>query len=134
MADRKYDIDSESDNDYKEVIVNNGDFREEIYEFPDHRNLAVIKCIGQIKSEFNYQIEHEYKVNAVGTATVYKVVDNVAFVLSCAHNIRIKIYECDKCNKYYKKKWCSKCNQILTSNHKKLLKPTCIEFKRRKTT
>eukprot|EP01084_Bolivina_argentea_P286070 490678_1 len=115
MADSKCDDDTESDDDYKEVIVNNGDFREEIYEFPIHRELSIISCIGQIKSEFDYQAEHEYKVSTVGTGTVYKVSDDVAFVLSCAHNIRHNIYECGKCNKYYRKKWCPKCNQTLTS-------------------
>eukprot|EP01084_Bolivina_argentea_P043709 80509_1 len=92
MTDSKYDYESDSDDDYKEVIVNSGDFREEIYEFPDHRDLSLIKCIGQIKSEFDYQAEHEYKVSAVGTGTVYKVADGVAFILSCAHNIRHNIY------------------------------------------
>eukprot|EP01084_Bolivina_argentea_P044691 82227_1 len=131
MTDTKYD-ESESDEDYQEVIVNNGDYRTQIYEFPVHRDLPIVKCIGQIRCEFNYQIEHEYKVSAVGTGTVYKVVDNVAFILSCGHNIRHKIYECCKCNKYYRKKWCSQCKQGL--NDKKILKPTCIEFQRRKTT
>eukprot|EP01084_Bolivina_argentea_P014533 27152_1 len=60
MTDSKYD-DSDSDNDYKEVIVNS--IREEIYEFPVHRGLSLIKCIGQVKSEFDYQAKHEYKVN-----------------------------------------------------------------------
>eukprot|EP01084_Bolivina_argentea_P044690 82226_1 len=134
MADNKYDDDTESDYDYKEVIVNSGDYRAEIYEFHVHRDLSIVKCIGQIRCEFNYQIEHEYQVSTVGTGTVYKVVDNVAFILSCGHNIRHKIYECCKCNKYYRTKVCSKCKQTLSSSDKKLLKPTHIEFKRRKTT
>eukprot|EP01084_Bolivina_argentea_P043710 80511_1 len=127
MADSKYDDESESDNDYKEVIVNDGDFRAEIYDFPVHRDLSIIKSIGQMKSEFNYQTEHEYKASVAGTGTVYKVADNIAFVVSCAHNIRFQIYECAKCNKYYRKKWCSKCKQTLASTDKKLLKPTFIE-------
>eukprot|EP01084_Bolivina_argentea_P081244 147136_1 len=72
MNDSKYD-DSDSDDDYKEVVVNSSDFRKEVYEFSSHRDLKVIKCIGQIESEFNYQVENEYKVSAVGTGTVYQV-------------------------------------------------------------
>eukprot|EP01084_Bolivina_argentea_P014532 27151_1 len=131
MTDSKYD-DSDSDNDYKEVIVNS--IREEIYEFPVHRGLSLIKCIGQVKSEFDYQAKHEYKVNTVGTGTVYKVADGVALVLTCAHNIRHKIYECGKCNKYNRKKWCSQCKEALVSTNKQHLKPTHIDFKRRTTT
>eukprot|EP01084_Bolivina_argentea_P012979 24325_1 len=94
MEDNKYDNDSESDNDYTEVVVNSSDFRKEIYEFVKVRDLPIIKCIGQIESEYDYQIENEYKRSAVGTGTVYKVSNDVAFIISCAHNIRLKIYEC----------------------------------------
>eukprot|EP01084_Bolivina_argentea_P177052 306249_1 len=93
MSDNKYD-DSDSDEYYQEVVVNGSDYRKEIFEFDAHRDLSVIKCIGQIETEFNYQIEHEYKTCAVGTGTVYKEVNGAVFVVSCAHNIRHKIYYC----------------------------------------
>eukprot|EP01084_Bolivina_argentea_P081245 147137_1 len=133
MNDSKYD-DSDSDDDYKEVVVNSSDFRKEVYEFSSHRDLKVIKCIGQIESEFNYQVENEYKVSAVGTGTVYRVVNGVAFTVTCAHNIRLKVYNCSKCNTYNKTKTCSKCTDTLTSNDKKYITPTHIEFTRRDLT
>eukprot|EP01084_Bolivina_argentea_P077725 141017_1 len=134
MEDNKYDTDSDADGDYKEVVVNNEDFRKEIFEFDFHRDLPLIKCIGQIESEFNYKIKNNFKVSAVGTGTVYKVVDGNAFILSCAHNIRLKIYECAKCNTFNRKRICSKCGNSLQSTDKKLIKPTYTEFKRRTIT
>eukprot|EP01084_Bolivina_argentea_P195124 334817_1 len=133
MDDNKYD-NNESDDEYQEVVVNGSDFREPIYEFVSARDLPIIKCIGQLQSEYNYEIEHEYKVNIVGTGTVYKVANNVAFVLSCAHNLRHKIYECSKCHTYNKIKSCSKCSKSLDLSHTKLLTATHVEFKRRNTT
>eukprot|EP01084_Bolivina_argentea_P030556 56596_1 len=133
MDDNKYD-NNDSDDEYQEVVVNGSDFREEVYEFVSTRDLPIINCIGQIQSEFNYQIEHEYKVTAVGTGTVYKVANTIAFVLSCAHNLRQKIYECPQCHTYNRKKSCSKCNKTLDLGHKKLVTATHVEFKRRNIT
>eukprot|EP01084_Bolivina_argentea_P199342 341111_1 len=137
MIENKYDAD-ESDDDHQEVVVNGSDYREQIYEFESHRDLSIIKCIGQIKSEYSYQIEHEYKTNGVGTGTVYTVTGNgahaTAFVLTCAHNLRHKIYKCNSCKTYNRKNNCSKCGKTLTPKDKKLLQPTVIEFKRRTTT
>eukprot|EP01084_Bolivina_argentea_P304051 525039_1 len=135
MADTKYNDDSETDEDDKQTIVNGADYRAEIYEFPVHRDLSIVQCIGQIQCEYNYQIEHDYRVTTIGTGTVYKVADNAVFVVTCANNQRLRIYECKSCKKYInRKKFCKKCQQTLTSDDKKLLKPTKIEFKRRKTT
>eukprot|EP01084_Bolivina_argentea_P199341 341109_1 len=138
MNENKYDNSEDSDDDYQEVVVNGSDYREPIYEFESVRDVPIIKCIGQIRSEYNYQIENDFKQSAVGTGTVYKTryneAESAVFVLTCAHNIRLKVYSCNKCNTYNKSKECSKCNQSLNNNDKKLLKPTFMEFKRRTIT
>eukprot|EP01084_Bolivina_argentea_P119458 211796_1 len=133
MEENKYE-DSDTDDDYKEVVVNDSDFRREIYEFPEHRDLMIIKSIGQTESEYDYKIEKDFKISTVGTGTVYHVANNVAFVVTCAHNIHHRVFECPKCDIYNKKKSCSKCAETLDSSHKKILKATHIEFKRRNVT
>eukprot|EP01084_Bolivina_argentea_P047079 86729_1 len=131
IADMKYNdaCDSEDEHDHQEVVVNGSDYRKEIHRFVSHRNLQIIKCIGQIETEYNYKIEHNYKQRGVGTGTVYSVTNNNdVFVLSCAHNIRHLIKYCTVCDTYNEHKTCVKCKKKCDS--KKIIKPTFIEFHR----
>eukprot|EP01084_Bolivina_argentea_P048250 88919_1 len=128
--EQKYEIDLDDEYDYQEVVVNDSDFRKPIHRCVPHRNLPIVKCIGQIESEFNYKIKHGYKKRAVGTGTVYKVSKNgLAFVASCAHNTRHQIKYCTACDTYNEKgKLCWKCKQ--KCDKKKVIKATSIEFHR----
>eukprot|EP01084_Bolivina_argentea_P110960 198075_1 len=132
--DNKYDDDSDNDHDYQEVVVNGSDYRKQVYKFVSHRNLQIIKCIGQIGMEYNYQTTHEYKESGVGTGTVYRVTNRGAvFILTCAHNVRHRIKYCSNCDTYNPiNKKCSKCYE--KCDQKKIIKPTSIEFHRYTTT
>eukprot|EP01084_Bolivina_argentea_P259503 437858_1 len=126
--------DSDSDHDYQEVVVNGSDYRKPVYKFVSHRDLQIIKCIGQIEAEYNYIVEHDYKESSVGTGTVYRVTnDGSSFILSCAHNVRHQVKHCSKCNTYNPtNKKCSKCNN--KCDQRKVIQPTAIEFHRYTTT
>eukprot|EP01084_Bolivina_argentea_P038130 70519_1 len=134
--DEKYDNKSEADNDdtEQEVIVNDGDFRRQIYRFVSHRDLPIIKCIGQIEPSYNYNIKHSYRTRTPGTGTAYRLTadSKKVFVVTCAHNVRRPINHCTSCNTYNNKNKCSKCGK--TCNSKKVIKPTCVEFHRYTTT
>eukprot|EP01084_Bolivina_argentea_P105597 189097_1 len=115
--------------DYQEVVVNGNDFRKEVHRIVSHRDMQIMKCIGQIESGFDYKIEHEYKQMAVGTGTVYQVTnEKIVFILTCAHNVRHLIKHCTICDTYNEKTECSKCKN--NCDQKKIIKPTSVEFHR----
>eukprot|EP01084_Bolivina_argentea_P312285 540647_1 len=120
---------NDSDSANQEVVVNDRDFREEVYEFPQYRDLSLMKCIGQIQTEYDYTMDYDYKEQTSGTGTVYKVSSNgIAFVLTCAHNLRFKAYRCLFCDKYDQYKICPTCSSIC---FRKIFTATHIEFNRR---
>eukprot|EP01084_Bolivina_argentea_P202677 346253_1 len=96
------------DDDLQEVCVTGGDKRIEIYE-TNHKNDAVVQCIGHLRITYHHSIGGGY---AIGTGTIFHVEGNKCFILTCAHNIRTKIYHCikDKCKgKMLSNNNCNRC-------------------------
>eukprot|EP01084_Bolivina_argentea_P110958 198071_1 len=122
--------DSDDPHDYQEVMVNNSDYRKPIHQFVRYRDLSIIKCIGQIETEYNYQTEHEFKERTAGTGTAYQITNNgYVLVLTCAHNIRYVIRHCTTCDTFnLLNKLCSKCKK--KCDKKKVIMPTAIQFHR----
>eukprot|EP01084_Bolivina_argentea_P112608 200828_1 len=100
--EKKYphDNDDELNCGQESIVHTDGDHRDPITESP-HNNEDIIKCIGQLESDFQY-IKHEYeqKGSMYGTATVFKTLNNKCLVLSAAHNIRKQVKKCKQCMKY----------------------------------
>eukprot|EP01084_Bolivina_argentea_P191768 329369_1 len=92
----------ESDCDYnQEAIVHaNGDLRQPIYEF-NHKREGIVKCIGQLRCEYNYN-NHNYIKHKAGTATAYDIdpVTKTVFAITCAHNVRHHVLECAACGQW----------------------------------
>eukprot|EP01084_Bolivina_argentea_P202678 346254_1 len=89
---KKYDSEEEDsdEEDLQEVCVTGGDKRIEIYE-TNHKNDAVVQCIGHLRITYHHSIGGGL---AIGTGTIFHVEGNKCFILTCAHNIRTKIYHC----------------------------------------
>eukprot|EP01084_Bolivina_argentea_P108393 193720_1 len=101
VDEKKSDVDSDDElNCFQESIVHSdGDKRKAIIESP-HKTEPIIKCIGQLESEYKYVNKGYDPANSWGTGTVFSVKGDVCSVLSAAHTARKKVKECSKCMKY----------------------------------
>eukprot|EP01084_Bolivina_argentea_P032571 60272_1 len=110
-SDNKVDneeVKDEDDDDIQEVCVSGGDKRLVIYK-TKHKNDVIVQCIGQLRINYGADVGGGY---AIGTGTIFHVDGSKCFVLTCAHNIRMKMYHCinNKCQgKMLYKKACHKC-------------------------
>eukprot|EP01084_Bolivina_argentea_P116797 207459_1 len=116
--------------DTQEVIVNDKDLRVAATESPD-KNESIMQCIGHLKSDFIFD-KYQYRKSLAGTATVFHVAPNGdTFAVSCAHNVRTLVWECDQCHKYMddtkEHVLCDNANQL----HKKVIKANRINFVKR---
>eukprot|EP01084_Bolivina_argentea_P047078 86728_1 len=129
-----YEFDDDDDDNEQECVVNETDWRKPVYDISSVKDLPIIKCIGQIETEYKYKVKHNYRGTGYGTGTVYRVTNTgLAFIITCGHNIRNQIKYCSNCKTYNNiNKRCSNCNQ--KCDQKKIIKPTAIEFHRRKIT
>eukprot|EP01084_Bolivina_argentea_P125257 221943_1 len=128
-------IDSYDSNDEEcdeEVIVTGSDSREKVTNSVD-KNQHIIRCIGQVKSQFRY-IQHEFNIKTTGTATVFRVIHNKAYALTAAHNVRCQIKQCNGANGHYFYKepgaYCKKCGHLFK---KVIIKATKFTFSRNET-
>ena len=84
----------------QEVIVHKRDLRKPIYNSRLKKS-PIIKCIGQLNIVYKYVNRGPYIIQTQGTGTVFSVdSQNVAHVLTCAHNVCRYVYECNKCKGY----------------------------------
>eukprot|EP01084_Bolivina_argentea_P137531 242225_1 len=141
LFDEYYNDLSDDSDCVQEFIVNKTDGREIVYEFaPEYKEYDIYQCIGQIVVTFDYFKEYKYRLNAKGTGTVIFVKkdvngEHIAYVITCAHNVRHGVWECTQCKQLRetKHKYCFSCNQGKheKSQRKKMLKANKISFKRR---
>eukprot|EP01084_Bolivina_argentea_P058989 107682_1 len=127
--EKKYELDSDSDSDdaYQEAIVNDKDERKEAYKFKIE-NTNIRYCIGKLICKF--MDTNNIKITERGTATVFKVINGYAYIITCAHNLRKNIYTCTKCNKRNNSQKCSTCgSKEFSKIH--ILKANKIYFERR---
>eukprot|EP01084_Bolivina_argentea_P039998 73902_1 len=124
----------EENDDIQEAIVNSTDLRTAVYN-SNQKDEQILKCIGYLRTTFKYA-QHSYKLQKRGTGTVISVSnDKICYVLTCAHNIRTKVYHCPNCNKYLNLKHDDK-NRAYYENHSnctttpnpKFIKANKIEF------
>eukprot|EP01084_Bolivina_argentea_P170614 295644_1 len=137
---------SDDENQYQESIVTGADGRRRIDVFKPKPN-DVYSCIGQLDVEYDYMNQHKYRGFSHGTGTVVFVGNpnnkgtKLAYVLTCAHNIRLSLIHCTKqdCNTYRRKKKangnitkCLVCKQINGKEQKEILvQATKITFRDR---
>eukprot|EP01084_Bolivina_argentea_P090602 163221_1 len=134
--------DDVSDDEYEQesIVHANGDLRQAIYEF-NHKRESIVKCIGQLRCEYNY-IQHHYIKHKPGTATAFNIdIDTkTVYAITCAHNVRHRILECAKC-KYWMELRINRqkvtscinatCNGTQNDLSIKMIKSTGIQFKQR---
>eukprot|EP01084_Bolivina_argentea_P103639 185610_1 len=127
--DEKYTESDSEEYDNQEVIVNDEDLRMKVLE-SDDKGESVMKCIGNLKSKYIYDT-NSYRQTTAGTGTVFHVGSNgETFVITCAHNIRRLIYECDTCGVYMdKKQQHGKCD--ISDLKKKIIKANDVKFVQR---
>eukprot|EP01083_Nonionella_stella_P196819 723952_1 len=93
--------------DYDEVIVNEEDLREPVYE-TKQKDEDIIKCIGQLRVTYKYH-QHSFQCTGLGTGTVFKSLTKnditTSFIITCAHNVRKIVFRCNECNKYMKTRY-----------------------------
>eukprot|EP01084_Bolivina_argentea_P301318 519800_1 len=137
--------------DYQEMIVTGTDLRGALYEFPQLQKENIMQCIGKLLVSYRnssknmvvpsndgdkskFVIKNIFCAQSIGTGTIFKVTDNKqAFILTAAHNIRLKIRECIHCNIYYLKSKTCKIDNCKTPTSQKILKPYKTEFITEKT-
>eukprot|EP01084_Bolivina_argentea_P170468 295397_1 len=130
--EKKVDYNSEDDeySDIEEVCVSGGDKRLEIYE-TKHKNDIIVQCIGNLR--INYSgVGGGY---SIGTGTVFHVDGNKVFIMTCAHNIRMKLYHCTNTNSQCKGKMlynkpCNRCGHNVIKKPE-LFKANGVTFIRR---
>eukprot|EP01084_Bolivina_argentea_P274031 466936_1 len=136
MADEKkqlYDFKHEDEDCNQESIVHgDGDHRTGIIE-SDHKEEYIIKCIGQLESNFKYTNHGYESKSSWGTGTVFysnNQQTQKCYVITVAHVVQKKVFECNNCSKYTdnNRYTCDQCNVQLT---KKIIKATNIRFRRR---
>eukprot|EP01084_Bolivina_argentea_P112922 201360_1 len=126
FIENKLDIEDDSD-DEQEVQVNANDLREKAIGC-SIQNENIIACIGKIRATY---ITGNNSKSTVGTGTVYKVVNQYAYVITCAHNFRLNEYfQCNQCNQRNKTRKCQQCNTTNSTAH--VLDAAKIYFQRRK--
>eukprot|EP01084_Bolivina_argentea_P001261 2327_1 len=132
---KKYDNDEEdmdSEEDLQEVCVTGGDKRREIYK-TKHKSDIIVDCIGHLRVTYHHTIGGGC---AIGTGTIFHVDGTKCFILTCAHNIRTRVYHCtkDQCvGKMLQRKNCSRCGSNVVKK-KELYKAVKVEFIRWGTT
>eukprot|EP01084_Bolivina_argentea_P274030 466933_1 len=137
MADEKKQFvdfkDEDEDCNQESIVHGDGDHRTAIVE-SDHKEEYIIKCVGQLESNFRY-IDHGYESKSSwGTGTVFytntKQPQN-CYLISAAHVVRKQVFECSNCNKYTdnNSNTCHQCND--GTLRKKMIKATRIRFRRR---
>jgi len=82
----------------QEVICHPEDLRQPVHATPQ-KDTDIIKCIGQIRSRYLYR-DHKFKTSGRGTGTVFKTVGGKCVAITCAHNFRKQVQECEECNHY----------------------------------
>eukprot|EP01084_Bolivina_argentea_P041664 76903_1 len=103
--------------DVAEILVTGGDKRDPIYDTREKQS-AIISCIGQIKTYYP-NVGGGY---TIGTGTLVHVIGDRCFVLTCAHNIRTNVYQCQT----------STCNRKMLSNNSRCDRCGGKQFKREK--
>eukprot|EP01084_Bolivina_argentea_P266331 451720_1 len=112
----------------QEAQVNQDDLREKAFGC-SIQNQNIISCIGRIKA--TYIKSNNSSESRGGTGTVYKVVDSYAYVITCAHNIRLTEYfQCNQCNQRNHKRICPQCK--VPNSTANILKAGKVYFQRRK--
>eukprot|EP01084_Bolivina_argentea_P174922 302963_1 len=125
----KNDFDDFDDGD-QEVQVNADDLREKAVGC-SIKNQNIIVCIGKIRT--TYIASDGTSKNTNGTGTVYKVIDGFAYVITCAHNLRLTEYwQCNECNQRNKRRKCSNINCKSLNSTAHILKAGKVYFQRRK--
>eukprot|EP01084_Bolivina_argentea_P280800 480268_1 len=122
-----YDIEEHEDDDIEEVCVSGGDKRLEIYN-TKHKKDIIISCIGHLRINYG-NVGGGY---SIGTGTIFHVKDNKCFLLTCAHNIRTKLYHCtnNQCKgKMLSKTPCNRCGSPVIKKND-LFKATGVTFVR----
>eukprot|EP01084_Bolivina_argentea_P271125 461204_1 len=113
VSEEKYNIEQLDDEDVlcdteQESILNDTDLRRKAHELKyKFNNSAIMDCIGKISS--NYVDKYKKRWNTVGTGTVYRTNGKTAYILTCAHNLRLNLYDCSNCHTMSKKEVCWKC-------------------------
>eukprot|EP01084_Bolivina_argentea_P266330 451719_1 len=74
------------DDGEQEVQVNKTDLRQKASGC-SIKDKDILKCIGKIRS--TYIGSDGNPQSSVGSGTVYKVIDSYAYVITCAHNLRL---------------------------------------------
>eukprot|EP01084_Bolivina_argentea_P054536 99995_1 len=125
----KYEYDSEEYAN-QEVIVNEHDLRIKATK-SDDKNESIMQCIGHLESHYIYDAHGGYRKSTAGTATVFHVATKgETFAVSCAHNVRTLVWECNNCNKYMENKIeHDECDT--TYMKQKLIKANDIKFVKR---
>eukprot|EP01084_Bolivina_argentea_P265973 450983_1 len=101
---------SEEDDQNQEVLISGDDRRRRVDVFKPEKD-DIYSCIGQLDVEYNYWQQHKFRKTQMGTATVISVVSSnteneekeektKAIILTCAHNVRLTVLQCDKCDNY----------------------------------
>eukprot|EP01084_Bolivina_argentea_P318274 551917_1 len=110
-SDHKEDgADFDVDDAVEEVQVNEQDLRKEAHTFSEVvKTTNILQCIGKLECKFKYSSGTKFETR--GTGTVYKVLDGYAYVLTAAHNLRVKEYwHCTACQQRNKTRKCPNCN------------------------
>eukprot|EP01084_Bolivina_argentea_P114458 203758_1 len=133
------------DNEYcaqESIVHGDGDHRQSITE-SDRKEEYIIKCIGQLETNYKY-IERGYDQKpSWGTATVFYTNNQKpqkCYVITAAHNAAKQIFECKECNKFTDIKTITKYGSFINKNCKhcssvklrtKTIHATKIQFRRR---
>eukprot|EP01084_Bolivina_argentea_P174147 301647_1 len=128
----------DAEDEYQESIVTEGDGRRRIDVFQPQAN-DIYPCIGQLDIEYDYDDVNQYRAYGKGTATVIFVNKKTAYVLTCAHNIRLVVIHCIKpeCNTFRRLRRgqntvCKSCNENDEKSQRiEMIKPTKITFRNR---
>ena len=78
---------SRNENEPEKIISGStdGDRRHRVEPYKDER--AIMKCIGRIESNYGDKDKDKNPLIERGTGTVYHVQDDIAYVITCAHNV-----------------------------------------------
>eukprot|EP01084_Bolivina_argentea_P290842 499715_1 len=123
------------DDDIAEVCVTGKDQRLKVCETKNQHD-AITKCIGLLRVYYDKQTIES--ANVIGTGTIFHVDGNKCLVLTCAHNVRASVYQCENenCNVNIKmliktqNNKCTKCNDSLVKDNQ-LHKAVRVTFVRR---
>eukprot|EP01084_Bolivina_argentea_P275303 469486_1 len=115
---------------YQECIVHgDGDHRNPMYE-SSQKDEYIVKCIGQLEANYKHK-EFKSKNPQCGTGTVFYTNNEQpqkCYIITCAHNITMPIFACNRCGKYNKDQ-VNCCKSPLL--YKVAITATNIQFRRR---